>query len=150
MQDSKATRTSSAHEMEKQETIRIPQPEASAQQNTHSEAPLSPPSPPGHSDPAWVMPYTSCQRAQKILSRLLCVGVALSQGVTLDAFLVEAFGDDRLFFLFLIVDIFVAVVIAVTMVINYSVITAIRGGRVTVEGDRRTFSLGKAKLGSTQ
>ena len=88
-------------------------------------------------------PYTRCQRVQKVLSRLLCVGVALAQGVAMDAFLAEAYGNDRFFYLFVVLDVFVAGVIAVTMVTNFKLIAAIKAGHVAGHKDESRKIKGK-------
>ena len=92
---------------------------------------------------AHATPYTRCQRVQKVLSRLLCVGVALAQGVAMDAFLAEAYGNDRFFYLFVVLDVFVAGVIAVTMVTNFKLIAAIKAGHVAGHKDESRKIKGK-------
>ena len=92
-------------------------------------------------------PYTRCQRVQKTASRLLCVCVALVQGVAMDAFLAEAFGDDQFFYLFVVLDLLVAAVIAVTMVTNFKLIAAIKAGDIKWKRDELPLSNGNGKWG---
>ena len=60
----------------------------------------------------------------------------------MDAFLAEAYGDDQFFYLFIIVDVFVAAVIAVTMVTNFKLIAAIKAGHVAGQRDGSERTLG--------